>query len=98
MAHLPTDVLAKYEHAPSFYSVGWSLGKEKLEGKPDFSKVCCGELGLCANDFGVNVLRTVATIGCQGSFYANPLYDRPMDSAEAIAKCKCCVRVVVRCA
>ena len=39
LAHLPNDTLAKYEHAPSFYSVGWSLGKEKLEGKPDYSKV-----------------------------------------------------------
>jgi len=46
--------------AKSFYSVGWSHGKEMMsEGKPDLAK---------------------------GSFYANPLYDRPVDDEELINK------------
>jgi isopenicillin N synthase-like dioxygenase len=35
---LPEEVKEKYVHPPSYYSTGWSHGKEKLEGKPDFSK------------------------------------------------------------
>jgi hypothetical protein len=45
------SVKAKYEHASSYYSFGWSHGKEKLEGKPDTAK---------------------------GSYYANPVHDRPV--------------------
>jgi isopenicillin N synthase-like dioxygenase len=37
-ATLPDDIKAKYEHADSLWSFGWSHGKEKLEGKPDYSK------------------------------------------------------------
>jgi isopenicillin N synthase-like dioxygenase len=38
-ANLPEGVLAKYEHAESHYSFGWSHGKEMMSaGKPDFSK------------------------------------------------------------
>lgn len=38
-AHLPKDIQAKYEHPESFYSFGWSHGKEKMsEGRPDLSK------------------------------------------------------------
>lgn len=37
-AQLPHDVKQKYEHAPSFFSTGWSHGKEKLDGKPDWRK------------------------------------------------------------
>jgi isopenicillin N synthase-like dioxygenase len=35
-AKLPDEVKAKYEHEKSYYSFGWSHGKEKLQGgKPD---------------------------------------------------------------
>jgi hypothetical protein len=37
-ATLPDDVKAKYEHAGSFYSFGWSHGKEKFAGTFDVSK------------------------------------------------------------
>jgi len=38
-AVLDEETKAKYVHAPSFYSFGWSHGKEKLQGgKPDSSK------------------------------------------------------------
>lgn len=38
-AALPDPVKHKYEHATSFYSFGWSHGKEKLQGgKPDVLK------------------------------------------------------------
>ena len=32
------EVKAKYEHPQSFWSFGWSHGKEKLQGRPDFAK------------------------------------------------------------
>lgn len=38
LAHLPQADLDALEDEPSFYSVGWSHGKEKFLGKPDFSK------------------------------------------------------------
>jgi len=60
IADLPDDKKAKMEDPSSFYSVGWSHGKEKMsEGKFDFAK---------------------------GSFYANPLHDRPVDDEETIKK------------
>lgn len=59
LAHLPDETLKSYEDPQSYFSVGWSHGKEKLEGKPDYSK---------------------------GSFYANPLYDLPVDSKQMIDK------------
>ena len=68
LATLPTDVLAKYEDPKSFYSVGWSLGKEKFNGEPDFSK---------------------------GSFYANPLHDKPVDDQALIDKRRS--RVLLQC-
>ena len=34
-AKLPNNIKEKYVHAESFYSFGWSHGKESLEGKPD---------------------------------------------------------------
>lgn len=37
-AILPDNTKAKYVHEDSFYSFGWSHGKEKLEGVPDVSK------------------------------------------------------------
>lgn len=37
-ASLPEDVKAKYEHPESYYAFGWSHGKERLQGRPDFSK------------------------------------------------------------
>lgn len=37
-ALLPDEVKQKYEHKESFYSFGWSHGKENLQGKPDLSK------------------------------------------------------------
>lgn len=37
-ALLPDHVKEKYVHADSYYSFGWSHGKEKLQGKPDVSK------------------------------------------------------------
>ena len=37
-ALLDETVQEKYVDEKSFYSFGWSLGKEKLEGKPDSSK------------------------------------------------------------
>jgi isopenicillin N synthase-like dioxygenase len=51
------QVKAKYEHKASFYSFGWSHGKESLEGRPDVAK---------------------------GSYYANPLYDRPTEDERLI--------------
>lgn len=36
--HLPEDVKAKFVDEKSFYSFGWSHGKEKLEGRHDTSK------------------------------------------------------------
>eukprot|EP00742_Colponemidia_sp_Colp-10_P002415 GILJ01002575.1.p1 GENE.GILJ01002575.1~~GILJ01002575.1.p1 ORF type:complete len:417 (-),score=45.76 GILJ01002575.1:199-1413(-) len=37
-ARLPDPVKEKYVHAKSFYSFGWSHGKEQFEGKPDLAK------------------------------------------------------------
>ena len=37
-ALLDKEIQSKYEDANSMYSFGWSLGKEKLEGKPDTAK------------------------------------------------------------
>jgi len=37
-ASLPEEIKQLYCNEPSFYSFGWSHGKEKLEGKPDFAK------------------------------------------------------------
>lgn len=37
-ALLPDDVKQKYVHPSSFYSFGWSHGKENLQGKADTSK------------------------------------------------------------
>jgi isopenicillin N synthase-like dioxygenase len=37
-ASMPRDVKAQYEHPESFWSFGWSHGKEKLQGRPDFAK------------------------------------------------------------
>ena len=37
-AILPDPLKAKYIHEESFYSFGWSHGKEKLQGKPDYAK------------------------------------------------------------
>lgn len=31
-------VKRQYEHKESFYSFGWSHGKEKLQGRPDVAK------------------------------------------------------------
>jgi len=59
VASLPEDIKAKYEHKESFYSVGWSHGKEHTQGKPDFAK---------------------------GSWYANPLCDKPVDDEALIKK------------
>ena len=42
---LPPPALAQYEKAEAFYSVGWSHGKEKLEGKPDIAKASCSPPG-----------------------------------------------------
>ncbi len=58
-AALPEAVKRKYEHAASFYSFGWSHGKEKLQGRPDTHK---------------------------GSWYANPLRDRPTEDASLIER------------
>lgn len=38
LGQLPESTLKKYEHPASYYQFGWSRGKEKLEGRPDFSK------------------------------------------------------------
>lgn len=61
-AALPDATKSRYEDASSYYSIGWSHGKEKLEGKPDFSK---------------------------GSYYANPLANRPVEDEELIKRCEC---------
>lgn len=37
-AILPDEIKEKYVHKDSYYSFGWSHGKEKLQGKPDISK------------------------------------------------------------
>eukprot|EP00029_Vermamoeba_vermiformis_P002528 TRINITY_DN12905_c0_g1_i1.p1 TRINITY_DN12905_c0_g1~~TRINITY_DN12905_c0_g1_i1.p1 ORF type:complete len:384 (+),score=113.56 TRINITY_DN12905_c0_g1_i1:40-1152(+) len=37
-ANLPEDIKQKTVHEESFFSFGWSHGKEFLEGKPDLSK------------------------------------------------------------
>lgn len=38
LARLPAADLAAMENAESFYSVGWSHGREKFQGKPDVAK------------------------------------------------------------
>jgi len=58
-ASLPDEIKELYVNEASFYTFGWSHGKEKLEGKPDFAK---------------------------GSYYNNPIYDRPVDDENLIAK------------
>jgi len=35
---LSPSTRAKYEHPKSYWSFGWSHGKEKLQGRPDYSK------------------------------------------------------------
>jgi isopenicillin N synthase-like dioxygenase len=37
-ANYSDDIKAKYEHPESYWSFGWSHGKEKLQGRPDFAK------------------------------------------------------------
>jgi isopenicillin N synthase-like dioxygenase len=37
-ANLPDSVKAKYERPDAFYNVGWSHGKEILDGAPDYAK------------------------------------------------------------
>lgn len=37
-AMLPPELQARYEHPESYYSFGWSRGKEMLDGKPDTAK------------------------------------------------------------
>lgn len=37
-AHLEGKIKEKYEHPGSCYQFGWSCGKEKLQGRPDYSK------------------------------------------------------------
>jgi len=37
-ANLSDEVKGLYEHPSSFYSFGWSHGKEKLQGRPDLAK------------------------------------------------------------
>jgi hypothetical protein len=37
-AKLDTTIQDKYVHSASYYSFGWSHGKEKLQGRPDLSK------------------------------------------------------------
>lgn len=58
-ALLPEEAKRRYEHAASFYSFGWSHGKEKLQGRPDVHK---------------------------GSYYANPLHDRPTADAGLVER------------
>ena len=59
-ALLPEEIKKKYEHEKSFYSFGWSHGKEKMSsGVPDYSK---------------------------GSYYANPLHNKPYDDEKLIEK------------
>lgn len=38
VAALPDDVKTKYELPEAFYAVGWSHGREKLQGRPDYAK------------------------------------------------------------
>lgn len=38
LASQPQEVLRTYEHPKSLWSFGWSCGKEKLQGRPDYSK------------------------------------------------------------
>jgi isopenicillin N synthase-like dioxygenase len=58
-ANLPEEIKRKTEHKESLYSFGWSHGKERFDGAPDYSK---------------------------GSYYNNPLYDRPFEDEELIKK------------
>lgn len=37
-ANLPEEIKDKYVNEESLYNIGWSHGKEKLEGKPDYAK------------------------------------------------------------
>ena len=37
-AALPDATKAKYEVPSAYYSVGWSHGREKLQGRPDYAK------------------------------------------------------------
>ena len=58
-AMLPAKAKLRYEVPSASYNCGWSHGREKLQGKPDYAK---------------------------GSFYANPIYDRPVDDEALIAQ------------
>jgi len=59
-ANLSDEIKQKTTHEESFYSFGWSHGKEKMVGgQPDYSK---------------------------GSYYNNPLYDRPFDDEQLVKK------------
>jgi isopenicillin N synthase-like dioxygenase len=37
-ANFSDEIKEKYEHPESYWSFGWSHGKEKLQGRPDFAK------------------------------------------------------------
>jgi isopenicillin N synthase-like dioxygenase len=58
-AYLPEETKANYVLDDAFYAFGWSHGKEKFHGKPDYSK---------------------------GSYYNNPVYNRPVEDEELIKK------------
>jgi hypothetical protein len=38
LANLPAKELSAIEDAESFYSTGWSHGREKFQGRPDWAK------------------------------------------------------------
>jgi len=38
-AHKPEEIRNKFVHEDSYYSIGWSHGKENIQGQPDFKKV-----------------------------------------------------------
>jgi len=50
-ANMPEHVKGKYEHKDSYYSFGWSHGKEKLQGHPDYSKGSYYNNPLCSKPF-----------------------------------------------
>lgn len=53
-ASMDDKIKVKYEHKASYYSFGWSHGKEKLQGHPDYSKGSYYNNPLCNQPFDKN--------------------------------------------
>ena len=81
-AALPREARAKYEHASSFYAFGWSHGKEKLEGRPDYAKG-----SFYANPQARRALAIVSLTCARGATHPwEPLSPRARAAAERVVR------------